>query len=151
MSRAAPAYGTDDRMDRSWAAVLAEVPLFRRLRPRQIRSVAKLGRPKRSPAQTTLVREAEPGDAFYLVLDGWVTVRRRSRPAIELGPGEFFGELALLADLPRTATVVAESDVLLMKITQRDFQKLLRVDPEIARALLVGLAARLSSLQTIAT
>jgi CRP-like cAMP-binding protein len=133
-----------------WTNVLAEVPLFAGLSPRHVRKVAATGRIARFHDATAIVRAGEPGDTFYVIIDGDVSVRRRGVPAIVLGPGSFFGELALLDRAPRSATVMAKGPVACLAITRPRFLKLLRDESTIAIALLEELARRVRTLQSSA-
>ncbi|HXH97977.1 MAG TPA: cyclic nucleotide-binding domain-containing protein [Gaiellaceae bacterium] len=130
---------------REWANVLAEVPLFAHLNRRQLRKVAGECRIRRMHEGAEIVRTGEPGNVLFVVLDGEVSVRRRGVPAIPLGIGSFFGELALLADAPRTATVVAVRPVVCLTISRSRFHKLLREEPAIAIAVIGELAGRLQA------
>jgi CRP-like cAMP-binding protein len=89
-----------------------------------------------------LANQDEPGDAFYLLVSGTAVVRRNGRKLREMGPGDFFGEVALLDGGPRSATVQTLGPATLFVIHPKDFASLLVV-PSIARKLLVGLAGRL--------
>ena len=89
-----------------------------------------------------VVREGARGDAFYVIIDGAAVVQA-SQKRIRLGPGEYFGELALLDDGPRTATVVTETESLLLEIPRTRFLKLVRDESSISIALLKELAVRL--------
>jgi CRP-like cAMP-binding protein len=95
------------------------------------------------PAGTTVVNEGELGTAFYFITDGKATVTRRGRKVAELGPGQYFGELTLLDQLPRSATVKATTDLTLLAILQRDFEAILKQSPSTTRKLLVATVARL--------
>ena len=75
----------------------------------------------RVPAGKVLVTEGETGHEFFVILDGTAKVTRQGRSIATLGPGQAFGELALLDKAPRNATVVAESDVELVVLGQREF------------------------------
>jgi CRP-like cAMP-binding protein len=132
---------------RGWTNVLAEVPLFAGLSRRQLKKVAALGRLRRFHDGMSIVRVNEPGDAFYVVLDGEVSVRRRGLTSLDLGIGSFFGEIALLDGGTRTATVVASGEVLCLSITRARLVKLLRAEPAIGVVLLQELATRLRAAQ----
>ena len=135
---------------RGWASVLGSVPLFAELSRRHLNKVASLGRVRTFHEGTAIVRAGESGDTLFVVLDGEVSVRRRGVPAIPLGMGSVFGEMALLDSGARSATVVARGPVVCLTITQSRFLKLLRTEPTIAIALLRELAARLRTVQVVA-
>ena len=137
-----------DGLGGDWVPVLAELPLFAGLSKRHLKRVAALARARRFAAGTTIFRAGEPGAAFYVVVDGIVRVLPVAGRVVRLGPGEAFGELALLDDGPRSADVVAEGEVLTMAIGRSAFDKLLRSEPALARALLRTLAARLRDRST---
>ncbi|MBI3564571.1 MAG: cyclic nucleotide-binding domain-containing protein [Elusimicrobia bacterium] len=89
-----------------------------------------------SPGETVF-RQGERGDAFYIVYKGSVTVRLRkllllSKAVAALKEGDFFGEIALISDEPRTATVVAAEPTLLFALISTDFQSVLRQNPKAA-------------------
>jgi CRP/FNR family cyclic AMP-dependent transcriptional regulator len=126
-----------------WVPVLGEVPLFRGLAKRHLRRIARLGRVRRFAPGAAIVRAGDRGMSFYVLLDGEARVVPRSGPRSRLKAGDCFGEMALLDESPRSADVVAESDVLSLTINRSAFTKLLRGEPELARALLRTLAARL--------
>jgi CRP/FNR family transcriptional regulator, cyclic AMP receptor protein len=125
-----------------WAAVLADVPLFAALSHRHLRRIARLAAPVRHRRHSRIVREGERGDAFYVLIDGEASVIGRGR-RIHLRPGDFFGEMALLDGAPRSATIEAETDVLVMRIGRAPFAKMLESEPKIALAILRELAGRL--------
>lgn len=89
--------------------------------------------------------EGEVGQSFYFIVSGKAAVLRNGRKVAELGPGQYFGELALLDRLPRSATVKALTDMTLLEIGQRDFNSILADSPSITRKLLVATASRLRS------
>lgn len=131
----------------SWATVLADIPLFAGLGRRHLRQVAGTGRIVRFHNATAIIRSGEPGETFYVVIDGEVSVRRRGLPALPLGMGSYFGEMALLDGGARTATVMASGPVTCLAITRSRFLKLLRSEPTIAVAILEELARRLRTIQ----
>jgi CRP/FNR family transcriptional regulator, cyclic AMP receptor protein len=134
---------------RLWSNVLATVPLFAGLSRRHLNKVASAGRIARFHHQTAIVRAGEPGDTFYVVLDGEVSVRRPAGPELTRGIGSFFGEISLLDGGPRSATVVARGPVVCLALSQARFAKVLRAEPAIAVAMLKELAERLRTAQAM--
>lgn len=126
-----------------WVPVLADVPLFRNLSRRHLKRVAALARMRRYGPGTSIVRTGDVGSAFFVLLDGTARVVTSKGRARRLGSGDFFGEMALLDESPRSADVVAEGEVLTMTISRNAFGKLLRSEPALAHELLRTLAARL--------
>src|SRR6476659_7372985 len=124
--------GTDGRSVKAWADVLSTVPLFTGLSQRHLRRVAGQATMKRYAPYTAIVRVDDPGDAFYVILDGSAAVRKPGKRSVKLRRGDFFGELALLDAAPRTATVEAESEVLTMRLGRTAFQKVLDSEPKVA-------------------
>jgi CRP/FNR family transcriptional regulator, cyclic AMP receptor protein len=137
-----------NRVGHDWLADLAGVPLFYGLPKRHLRRIAKLARVRRFTPGSAIVRAGDPGKSFYVLLDGNARVVRAGRRSRRLGPGDCFGEMALLDDAPRSADVVADSDLLTLTIERSGFLKLLRADPVIAHALLRTLAARLRAAES---
>jgi CRP/FNR family transcriptional regulator, cyclic AMP receptor protein len=135
-----------ERMSKAWLDVLADVPLFTGLSRRHLGKVATLGRTKRYPARTSIVTAGTNADAFYVILDGRATVRAGNR-RIPLATGDYFGEMALLDGGIRSASVVADSEMLLMVIPRRGFLKLLESEPKIAISIMGTLAHRVRSMQ----
>ncbi|MCU0606109.1 MAG: cyclic nucleotide-binding domain-containing protein [Candidatus Edwardsbacteria bacterium] len=110
-------------------AFLSRLPLFAEFAPGQMAMVASRLVPERYRAGQRIFSQGDPGDSFYIVKEGQVDILvardgQQSRVA-ELGPGEYFGEIALLLDVPRTAGVVARSDCLVLRLMQGDFMELL--------------------------
>ncbi|HTR71295.1 MAG TPA: cyclic nucleotide-binding domain-containing protein [Mycobacteriales bacterium] len=126
-----------------WAHVLADIPLFAELSPRHVRSIAKLARIQRIAPYTQIVTLDDQADSFYILIEGTVVVRPPGKRLVKLGPGEYFGELALLDDSPRTATVEAGDEVVVARIKRTDFNRMLKNEPAIALNLLRTLAKRL--------
>jgi CRP-like cAMP-binding protein len=131
--------------DADWTNVLAEVPLFSGLSTRHVRNLAKLAKIQRLLAYTEIVREGDRADSFYLLLEGSAVVRPPGKRPAKLGVGDFFGELALLDNSPRSATVEALEDVLVARIGRTGFVRMLEHEPKVAILLLRTMAARLRS------
>jgi CRP/FNR family transcriptional regulator, cyclic AMP receptor protein len=134
-----------DVMGRGWADALAEIPLFSGLSKRHLNKIAGLAKTRRYARFTAVVREGERGDSFYVILDGEVLVKPAGRRGVRLKAGDWFGEMALLDGAPRTATVEAQTEVLVMVLGRKAFQEAVEADPKIAMVLLRTLAARLRS------
>ena len=139
--------GGSKRSAREWADVLAQVPLFEQLSRRHLRRVTSLARTRRFENGVPVVVAGRPGDTFYVILDGRASVGVPGRRTRKLGPGDYFGEMALLDDAPRSATVTAAGELLVLEIGRAAFGKLLKQEPQIALALLRTLAARVRSLE----
>lgn len=122
---------------------LEDIPLFEGCTRRQLRAVARIADVLEVPADTVLTRAGQPGEAFFLILDGRVRVEVPGRKRVRMGPGEFFGEMSLLDGGPRTATVAADTAVRVLVIARPDFSLLLTKVPDLMRNLLVVLTRRL--------
>jgi CRP-like cAMP-binding protein len=97
------------------------VPLFEPLPPTSLEKLARAALREAVPAGTVVIAEGERGDTFYVVVDGSLEVSSDGRLLRTIGPGDFFGEIALLRDVPRTATVSAATDSVLLVIRRMDF------------------------------
>lgn len=128
--------------------VLRKVPLFATMREGDILAFAELVRERSFPKGSVIVFEDDPGDALYLVARGQVKVVLIGEDGREvilsvLGEGNFFGEMSLIDEKPRSATVIAMVDSIVLVLRREDFQARLRTSPEIAIALLRELSRRL--------
>jgi CRP-like cAMP-binding protein len=128
---------------RELTELLADVRLFSRCTTRQRRAIARHAQTAELPAGVELIREGEPGDALFVILDGEAVVRQGGVELNRVGPGAYFGELAILDGEPRSATVVAATDVKVAVIGIRMFRTLLREFSDLAEQLLIGLAGEL--------
>ena len=122
---------------------LRNTPLFSHAIDRDLRMVAKHAADKHVPAGKTVIAEGDRGDRFYVVVDGHVRVTRNGRKVTDLRSGKGFGELALLVDAPRTATVSTVTDTELVSFDRKTFGKLLDDSPAFARRMLESIAGRL--------
>ncbi|MBA2742323.1 MAG: cyclic nucleotide-binding domain-containing protein [Actinobacteria bacterium] len=91
-----------------------------------------------------LVREGRPGREFFVLVDGSVRVSAKDKKLADLREGDWFGEIALLTKVPRTATVTATSDVRALVITDRSFRRLVETMPSIALKVLASVGDRLA-------
>jgi len=115
-------------------ALLRAVPIFSPLPAPTLERVASELKPVVARMGDVLIREGETGDRFYLIDEGSVDVTIAKRPVRRLGPGEYFGEIALVRDVPRTATVTAGSDVRLYSLRRAEFLAAARSRPASAHA-----------------
>jgi len=115
----------DVALDR--ATLLAKVPLFAELAPARLKSIARLLRPRLALPGARVVTEGERGDSMYFIAMGAAEVRLKDR-TVPLGSGQFFGEIALLTRMPRTADVVSLSYCRLLELKADDFERLIRAD-----------------------
>jgi len=122
---------------------LHQVPLFAACSRKDLQLVARRAEDIRVPAGKALVSEGETGHEFFVIISGNARVTRRGRKVTALGPGDAFGELALLEKAPRNATVVADTDMELAVLGQREFAGLIDEVPGFARKLLSAMAQRL--------
>ena len=109
---------------------------------RQLQGVARIARVFEAPAGTVLTRMGDPGDEFFLILDGSVSVDVSAGRPVSLRPGAFFGEMSLLDGGPRSATVVTDTPARLLVVNRGDFSVLRREVPELTQILLVTLSRR---------
>jgi CRP-like cAMP-binding protein len=115
-------------------ALLRAVPIFSPLPAPTLERMAAELEPVVARTGDVLVREGDAGDRFYLIDEGSADVTIAMRAVRRLGPGEYFGEIALLRDVPRTATVTAGSDVLLYSLRRAEFLAAVRSRPASAHA-----------------
>jgi CRP-like cAMP-binding protein len=128
---------------RDLTELLAEVGLFSKCTTRQRRAIARHAQIAELPAGVDLIVEGEPGDALFVIVEGRAIIMRGDVELSRVGPGAYFGELAILDGEPRSATVVAETDVKVAVIGIRMFRTLLREYSDLAEQLLVALAGEL--------
>ena len=125
--------------------LLKGVPLFAGCSKSELQRLASLADELDLADGATLIREGEAGREFIVVAEGTVRVTRGGKKLRDLGAGDFIGEIALVADVPRTATVTATSPVRLLVVTDRAFRSVLEQMPSIAMKVLQSLGERLHS------
>jgi len=123
--------------------LLKNVPLFAGCSKSELQKIASLADELDLGEGATLIREGERGREFIVISQGTVRVTRNGKQLRELGAGDFIGEIALVADVPRTATVTATSPVRLLVVTDRAFRGLLEQMPSLAKKVLQSLGERL--------
>ena len=127
---------------------LRRVPLFHQLNEAELERVARAAREKSYPKHSVILFEDDPGDALYIVLHGQVKVVLVGEEGREvilsiLKEGDFFGEMALIDDQPRSAHVIATEESHLIVLRRDDFRQCLEESPRIALGLLQALSRRL--------
>jgi len=126
---------------------LQRVPLFSGFNEGELRRVAELSRIVEAPAGTVVTQIGEPGDSFFIIIDGAVAVRTPVGTGSELHPGDFFGEMSLLDGEPRSATIVATTDLRMLTVDRSHFWRLLDETPELVRRILTILSRRVRRLE----
>jgi len=122
---------------------LGKVTLFRACSKQDLRRIARLADPDDVKEGETLVSEGQQGKELFVIMSGRATVTRKGRKVATLGPGDYFGELAVLNPAPRTATVKANTPMEVLIVSGRELGVLLAEVPVVARKLLAGMALRL--------
>jgi CRP/FNR family transcriptional regulator, cyclic AMP receptor protein len=128
--------------------LIKSVPLFARCSKKELAEIAGLADELELPEGKQLIRQGERGREFFVLLDGAVDVSRDGATIDTMAAGDFFGEIALVSNVPRTATVTALSPIRLLVITDRDFRAFLEHSPDIQLKVLEALAERLAQLET---
>ncbi len=131
---------------KSYLEHLAKVPLFSSCSTRDLQKIAKAGDEVVMPAGSVIVDQGQTGREAFVILDGTALVKRNNKKVAVLGSGAVVGELSLLDHGPRTATVVAETDVSLLVIGQRQFLGVIDEVPALSHKLMSTLAGRIRDL-----
>jgi CRP-like cAMP-binding protein len=126
-----------------YIARLKAVPLFAQLAKKELDLLVRQADHLRYAARHQVIREGTPGEEFWLVIEGTLDVERGGKVVASLGPGDWFGELAVIDPGPRDANVTTTSPVELMVIGRRQFWGTLEGSPALMRKVIVGLARRL--------
>lgn len=131
--------------EESTLKMLATVPLFSNVARGHLKGLAKSGTQLSYETGRAVVRQGEKGVGFYLVLDGELEVRKDGKRVASLQPGNFFGEMALFDDQPRTADVVASKPSRCLVFNRWEFWGTIAKEPEVLEALLRETVRRLRS------
>jgi CRP-like cAMP-binding protein len=124
------------------------VPLFSACSKRDLQTIAKASDEVRVEKGKVLVEQGRTGHEFFAIIDGKAKVVRDGKKIATLGPGQYFGEMALLDREPRSASVVAETDLDLIVLGQREFAGIIDAVPSMAHKLLSAMAKRLREADT---
>jgi CRP/FNR family transcriptional regulator, cyclic AMP receptor protein len=127
-------------------AALKRSPLFEGLSRPQLAQIARLSDDLEVPAGTVLCKEGSRGQEFFIIIDGEATVTRDGESLTTFKGGDFFGEIALLEPVKRTATVTAAAPLRFFVVSQQAFASVLYMDPAIERKVLRAVVRRLVSL-----
>jgi len=125
--------------------MLEKVPIFSMLSERQLRGLAKDALERSYAEGAEVVKQGDKGVGFYLLLDGRVEVRRKGRRLATLGPGHFFGEMALFDNEPRTADVIATEPTRCLVLSKWEFWGFAMSEPRMLRGMLEEMARRLGA------
>lgn len=124
--------------------LLKQVPLFSKLDKKGLQDVAHIADELDLPAGKEMATEGDRGREFFVLLKGEAEVTKNGSRINTMRKGDFFGEIALVSKMPRTATVTATTDVDVLVITERAFDNLLKKSPDIGRGVAEALAERVA-------
>jgi CRP/FNR family transcriptional regulator, cyclic AMP receptor protein len=124
--------------------LIKKVPLFAHCSKRELQEVAQLADEIDLREGKEMTRQGSRGREFFVLLEGSADVSKNGRRINTMGAGDFFGEIALVSDAPRTATVTATSPVRALVVTDRSFKRLMEDVPEIQSKVLTALAERIA-------
>jgi CRP-like cAMP-binding protein len=123
--------------------LLKHAPLFAGCSKRELAQISQIADELDFRSGKTLIKEGAPGREFFVLIEGTAEVRRKGKKIDTAGPGDFFGEMALLTDHPRNATIVTTSPVDALIVTARNFRILVERNPLIALKVMRAVAERL--------
>ena len=140
----------DQPSPEDWCGDLACVPLFAGLERERVLAIARLADVERLKPGSEIVHVGDPASSFYLVLEGTAVAQLPDGRETQLARGDYFGELALFDESPRTGTVVTTDDVVVARIGRSSFIRLVEAEPKVALALLKSLTARVRASESAA-
>lgn len=127
---------------------LGRVPLFSGIKPKELKKLSKRMTERSFNEGDEITKEGESGIGFFVIEDGNATVSIRGKLVRTLGPGEHFGEVALIDSGPRSATIVASTDLRCRGMSAWEFRPFVEEHPEVAWALLETLVGRLRAAES---
>jgi CRP/FNR family transcriptional regulator, cyclic AMP receptor protein len=125
--------------------LIKSVPLFSRCTRPELKALATEADELTLPEGRDLTRQGERGREFMVIVDGAARVLKNGRTINELGPGDFIGEIALLRDVPRTATVTTTAETTVLVLTDRAFRRVADKIPSVHKSLVAALSERLQA------
>jgi CRP/FNR family cyclic AMP-dependent transcriptional regulator len=131
----------DDKIE-----ALRKAPLFEGLSKKELTLLARVSEDMEIPEGATLTREGDLGHEFFVIVEGETEVRRKGRKIGTRGGGDFIGEIALLEEVPRTATVKAKTPLRAFVLTRTDFLHLIEENPGVERKVMRALAKRVADM-----
>jgi CRP/FNR family transcriptional regulator, cyclic AMP receptor protein len=131
--------GSNSKID-----LIKGVPLFSSASKQELGEIASIADEIDLPEGKVLIKEGDTGREFFVLIEGTAEVARGGKKVASIGPGDFFGEIALISKTPRNATITTTSPVRALVITDRAFRQLLDHSPQIQIGVLSALAERLS-------
>lgn len=132
-------------------AVLEHIPIFQGLTRSQLTGIQRLSDEVRYMKGAPIVKQGEPGDSFFVVLEGEAKVSINGKKVATLYPGDFFGEISLLDGGPRTATVTSQTPMALLELSRKRFYKMIDREPAVALKIGERLAHRLREIDRAPT
>jgi len=141
----------DRPLGRRGSALLGQVPLFEGLSKRHLKKIAEHADEISFREKETIVEADQPGGTFFVIVEGEVKILQNDRVISRAGPGEFFGEISLLDGGPRTASVVADTPVVAVRLFKSSFDKVVREEPGVAAKILAVVAGRLRQAEKTVT
>jgi CRP/FNR family cyclic AMP-dependent transcriptional regulator len=129
------------------ADLLRRVPLFADLEGRDLERVAATMKARRFRAGDAMAQEGEGGVGFFVIEEGEARVTVHGQDVGRLGPGDYFGEIALIAETDRTATVTAETDMRCYGLTRWEFRPIVEGNPKVAWKLLEAVAKKVREVE----
>jgi len=127
----------------SYVDHLRKVPIFSKLSAKELEHIARSVKERVYESGTVIIKEGDPGLGFFLITEGRVDVSHRDHRIRDMGPGEFFGEMALMEEAPRSATVTAKERTRCLQLVRWDFRALLKENPDLAVRMLEVVVQRL--------
>jgi CRP/FNR family transcriptional regulator, cyclic AMP receptor protein len=129
---------------------IAQVPMFAQMPEKERKHLAGSFKERTFPAGKVISEVGQEGVGFFIIESGTASVVVGGKLRRKLGPGDFFGEMALIEDWVRTATVTADSDLHCYGLTAWDFRPMVQTHPDVAWALLVTMARRVREIEATA-